>query len=181
MLNPSRNVRKYVSSNDYKLMRRVNQWIPPRWFRLYMLAATRLGDFWIYVLGTFLLGRYGGREAWPTLQACLGSGFSSAALCRILKRLINRRRPFEVESHSWAKLLPPDQFSFPSLHTTIAFAVAVPISLAYPLIWFPVLFLAFSIGASRILLGMHFLSDVLAGMCLGTLFGGVSFFWLGPA
>lgn len=174
-------MRKYISAGDHKLMRRVNRWVPPRWFRWYMIAATRLGDFWIYVPAVFLLDRYGGTAGWPALRACLASGVTSAALCRILKRVINRRRPSEVATHSWSDRLPPDKFAFPSLHTTIAFAVAVPISLAYPSISFPVLFLAFSIGASRIFLGMHFLSDVIVGMLLGAVLGGVSYSWLGPA
>ena len=73
-----------------------------------------------------------------------------------------------MEPHVWATLLPPDQFSFPSGHTITAFAVAVSLSMFYPSLTVGLLFCAVSVAASRILLGMHFLSDVLAGAVIGT-------------
>ena len=75
------------------------------------------------------------------------------------------------EPHCWATLLPPDQFSFPSGHTITAFAVAVSLSMFYPALLVGLLFCAVSVAASRILLGMHFLSDVLAGAAIGTAAG----------
>jgi undecaprenyl-diphosphatase len=67
--------------------------------------------------------------------------------------------------------LPPDQFSFPSGHTMTAFSIALVISYYYPSLQAPMFFLAVSIAVSRIVLGMHFLSDVLAGMVLGAALG----------
>ena len=52
-----------------------------------------------------------------------------------------------------------------------AFSVAVPLSLFYPAAEPALLFCAFSIALSRILLGLHFLSDVLVGSALGALIG----------
>jgi undecaprenyl-diphosphatase len=68
-------------------------------------------------------------------------------------------------------ILPPDQFSFPSGHSITAFAVAVPVGLFYPGLASVLLFLAASIALSRIILGMHFLSDVLAGSAIGAALG----------
>ena len=76
-----------------------------------------------------------------------------------------------MEPHCWADLLPPDQFSFPSGHTITAFAVAVSLSMYYPEMLPGLLFCAVSIAVSRILLGMHFLSDVLAGAAIGSALG----------
>ena len=88
-----------------------------------------------------------------------------------LKRVTGRKRPCHLEPHCWAKLLPPDQFSFPSGHTITAFAVAMPVALFYPSLLVGVLFCALSVAASRVLLGMHFLSDVAAGAVLGSSLG----------
>lgn len=52
-----------------------------------------------------------------------------------------------------------------------AFAVSLPIGLAYPPLLLGLLLCALSIAASRILLGMHFLSDVFAGSLLGACLG----------
>jgi undecaprenyl-diphosphatase len=65
-------------------------------------------------------------------------------------------------------LLPPDRFSFPSGHTITAFAVALSLAGFYPSLLVGLLFCASSIAVSRILLGMHFLSDVLAGALIGS-------------
>ena len=91
---------------------------------------------------------------------------------------MRRTRPCAIERHCWADLLPPDQFSFPSGHSITAFACAVPLSFFYPVFaaWF--FFCALSIAASRVILGLHFLSDVLAGCLLGAALGSLSFFLL---
>ena len=87
------------------------------------------------------------------------------------KRTIRRPRPCAVEAHCWARLLPPDQFSFPSGHSITAFAVAVPLGTFYPALMPGLLFCAVSVALSRILLGMHYLSDVIAGSLAGTILG----------
>ena len=38
----------YISTRDHRLMRRVHRWRPPRWFRLWMIIATRGGDGWLW-------------------------------------------------------------------------------------------------------------------------------------
>jgi len=79
-----------------------------------------------------------------------------------------------LETHCWSSLLPPDQFSFPSGHSITAFAVAVSLGSFYPTLIEGLLFCAVSVAISRILLGMHFLSDVLAGWAIGAGLGFLS-------
>jgi len=52
-----------------------------------------------------------------------------------------------------------------------AFAVTIPLALFYPDLTAGLLFCAFSVAISRILLGMHFLSDVIAGALIGAVVG----------
>jgi undecaprenyl-diphosphatase len=52
-----------------------------------------------------------------------------------------------------------------------AFSIALVVSYFYPTLEWPLFFLALSIGVSRVVLGMHFLSDVLAGAVLGSALG----------
>jgi undecaprenyl-diphosphatase len=164
-----------LSTPDYLLMRKVNRWSAPRWVRWWMIAATRSGDGWFWGLcGIILLATH---EA-ARFAALIASALAAATgilIFRTVKKFVGRKRPCHIEPHCWATLLPPDQFSFPSGHSITAFAVAVSLGLFYPAVFPGLLFMAISIAASRILLGMHFLSDVLAGATLGVLLGYASY------
>ncbi len=149
-------------------MRRVNRWHAPRWIRLWMICATRGGDGWLwYAMGIAIL-LFGGE---PRFRAVACASLTSAlgiVLFLWVKKWTGRRRPCHIEPHCWARLMPPDQFSFPSGHTITAFSMAVSLVHFYPSLAVGLFFCAFSIAASRILLGMHFLSDVVAGALLGS-------------
>jgi undecaprenyl-diphosphatase len=158
----------FISDRDHTLMRRVHRWHAPRWIRVWMLAATRGGDGWLWcAVGMAILLAGGGRRFLAVGATALAAGAGIAAFLS-LKKATCRQRPCALEPHCWATLLPPDRFSFPSGHTITAFAVAVSLGLFYPELAAGLFFCALSVAASRILLGMHFLSDVLAGAAIGT-------------
>ena len=73
--------------------------------------------------------------------------------------------------HDWTF----DEFSFPSGHALNAFALAATLGLAVPILFPALLLLAVSIAASRVVLGVHFLTDALAGSALGALAGTLAF------
>lgn len=156
-----------LAAPDYFFMHHVNRWRPPRWVRVWMLAASRAGDGWLWwccglaVLASRDAARY------EAFTAAALSVLTGVLIFKALKRAVGRKRPCSVEPHCWASLLPPDQFSFPSGHSITAFAVTFALGTFYPSA-FPVLaFCATSVAISRVLLGMHFLSDVVAGSGLG--------------
>ncbi|HEX2714467.1 MAG TPA: phosphatase PAP2 family protein [Candidatus Acidoferrales bacterium] len=163
----SRAVWGFIKRRDHRLMRRLHRWRAPRWIRYWMLSATRLGDGWLwYSLGVILLV-FGGPERYEAVGSALVAAFASIFLFQRLKKASRRRRPCQLEPHCWVKILPPDQFSFPSGHTMTAFAIVFVVSAYYPHLEAPLYFLAVSIAISRLVLGMHFLSDVVAGAALG--------------
>ena len=157
----------FIEHRDQRLMRRLNRWPAPRWIRIWMICATRGGDGWLwYAMGLIIL-LFGGPERFRAVAAAgLASGLGIALFLKI-KRATGRRRPSAFEPHCWATLLPPDQFSFPSGHTITAFAVALSLTEFYPTLALGLFFCALSVALSRILLGMHFVSDVLAGAVIG--------------
>lgn len=160
-----------IATGDHRLMRRVNSWRAPRWVRLWMIGATRGGDGWLWYAMGFAVLIFGGEHRTPALlAAALASGLGVLLFLR-LKRAIGRKRPCALEPHCWATLLPPDQFSFPSGHSITAFAMATSISEFYPSLLVGLLFCAVSVAVSRILLGMHFLSDVIVGSLMGVALG----------
>ncbi len=84
----------------------------------------------------------------------------------LIKKSIKRPRPYR-KLHVQCLIAPPDEFSFPSGHTAAAFLVASLIGLAFPVLSIPAFLWACSVGFSRVYLGVHYPTDVLAGMVLG--------------
>lgn len=119
---------------------------------------------------------------WQSFTAIIVSHLPVA----IVKRAIKRLRPYQaLPSVNTGRQLLRDG-SFPSGHTTAIFAWMTPIVLTSGLllsIIIPIaLFIGFSVGLSRIYLGMHYPSDVAVGAVVGTLAGtAVNFFWALPA
>lgn len=167
----ARAVWNQIQSSDYRLMRRVNRWPAPRWFRLFMILATRMGDGWVWYLAGAVVLWFGGPMRFAAFGSAGLAALAGTALFVILKRVSHRKRPCEIEPHCWASILPPDQFSFPSGHSITAFALAMVLGSFYPGSQVSLLAVAASIAVSRIILGMHFLSDVLAGSAIGILIG----------
>ena len=161
----------YIEERDHRLMRRCNRWQAPRWVRLGSVYATRCGDGWLWYVLAIALLTLGGEARFRTVGAATLAAMIGVFLFLRLKKYAARRRPCALEAHCWAKLLPPDQFSFPSGHSMTAFAICVPVSLGYPGLTPGLSLVAVAIAASRILLGMHFLSDVVMGSILGALLG----------
>jgi undecaprenyl-diphosphatase len=169
----------WVDARDQRLMMKVNHWRAPMWLRLWMLAATRGGDGWLWCAMAVAVALLGGERRGPALAAAFCATGAGVAIFMKLKRVIGRKRPGTIQPHCWAQLLPPDHFSFPSGHTITAFAVATSVSAFYPEIEPGLYFCATSVAASRIILGMHFLSDVIAGGILGGLLGIASAVYFG--
>src|SRR5207302_5230085 len=162
----ARNVWGYIDRRDHRLMRRMNRWRAPRWIRIWMIAATRMGDGWIwYGLGLMLLA-YGGPQRFAAIGAAGSAAVLGIFVFKALKRMSQRPRPCQIEPHCWSKVLPPDKFSFPSGHTMTAFSIALVVSYFYPSLEGALFFLALSIAVSRIVLRLHFLRDVLACVVL---------------
>ena len=139
----------------------------------FMKAYTQLGNagMLFIALGLILLLFKSTRKA----------GFS--ALCAMLiglvvvnftiKPLVSRPRPWLVIEH-FENLVPEhDPNSFPSGHTNSAFAFALAVCVAAPRRWMKItaVCMAVVMGLSRLYVGVHFPSDVLAGAVTGSLCG----------
>lgn len=160
---------------DNNLMRRFNRWRAPRWVRWWMLLATRAGDGWLWGMIGIAVLLSSDPERFRAIEA---SGFAVATgivLFHKVKRMVGRIRPRDIEPHCWAHIVTHDKFSFPSGHSTTAFAVALSLGSFYPEIMPILLVLAVNVAVSRIVIGMHYLSDVVVGSGMGVVLGYAAF------
>ena len=157
-----------VDAAEYGLCRRLNRGaafaLPRRIFQV----ASRLGDgiVW-YVLLAVLPLLYGERGAAPGA----GHGAHRARWAwrstRCLKRIFVRERPFITHAAIDRAAAPLDRYSFPSGHTLHAVCFTWQASAHFPELMWVLVPLAALIAASRVVLGLHYPSDVLAGAALG--------------
>jgi undecaprenyl-diphosphatase len=141
-----------------------------------MLLATRAGDGWLWgAIGLAVLLSSSDGLRFRALEAAACAVTAGIALFHKLKRVFCRIRPRDIEPHCWARIVTRDKFSFPSGHSTTAFAVALSLGSFYPEILPVLLLLAANVAISRVIVGMHFLSDVIVGSAAGTLLGYLGF------
>ena len=147
--------------------------------RRYFAAASRLGDgvFWCALMAALIV--FDGMAGLRASLHLAATGVIALALYKLLKHWTRRPRPFASDVRIQAWVAPLDEFSFPSGHTLHAVAFSLVAMAHYPrLAWLLVPFTA-SVAASRVVLGLHYPSDVLAATCIGSALAGVSL-WLVP-
>jgi undecaprenyl-diphosphatase len=152
---------------EYRLCVRINRSSRREAVRLFFKAVSRLGDgvFW-YSLMAALAVVQGDAGRLAVLQMLFTSGIG-LALYKYLKENLVRERPFIAHADISCGCPPLDRYSFPSGHTLQAVLFT---TLAVS--WFPtlaVLLLPFTllIALSRMVLGLHYPTDVVCGAAIG--------------
>lgn len=88
----------------------------------------------------------------------------------LIKNIVARPRPYRMIETLTILIPEPGEYSFPSGHTSSSFAAGVVLYLMLPKKYgIPAMILAFLIGISRLYVGVHYPTDVLGGMVMGTL------------
>lgn len=156
---------------EYRICRRLNHGaafpVPRRIFQI----ASRLGDgiIW-YVLIVALPFVYGRQALRPAVVMAL-TGALGLLVYKVLKRALVRERPFITHAAIDLAMPPLDRYSFPSGHTLHAVSFALQASMHFPQLAWVLIPLALTIAASRVVLGLHYPTDVLAGAILGASLG----------
>ncbi len=131
-------------------------------------GISKTGDGYLQIIlpvSLYLLGANFGQEF---LLATLASFAIWLPIYWILKNTCRRRRPPAAIPAFNASIIASDKFSFPSGHTAGAFLLATLAVLFFGSIAAPMFIWALAVGASRVLLGVHFPTDIIAGASLGT-------------
>ncbi|WP_428992257.1 phosphatase PAP2 family protein [Pseudoxanthomonas suwonensis] len=177
-LAPSRRRAARLRARDRGWCVRANRWGARGAVRRYFAVVSRLGDgvFWYGLMGALVV--FDGLQGLSASVHLAATGVVALTLYKRLKRWTRRPRPFTADGRIRAWVAPLDEFSFPSGHTLHAVAFSVVALAYYP--WLAALLIPFtaSVAVSRVVLGLHYPSDVLAATAIGSLLAGASL-WLG--
>jgi len=152
---------------EYRLCRQLNRGSALRPARLLFQAASRLGDGIVWYAMLIALPLIFGAAALRPVAAMALTGVIGLGIYKWLKARLVRERPFIRHAGIELAMPPLDRYSFPSGHTLHAVSFAWQIAAHFPELAWVVVPLAALIAASRVVLGLHYPTDVLAGAALG--------------
>jgi undecaprenyl-diphosphatase len=156
-----------VDAAEYGLCRTLNRGATYTCVRRVFQIASRLGDgvAW-YVLILALPLAYGAAALRPAIVMA-ATGALGLVVYSALKRLFVRERPFITHDSIDRAAAPLDRYSFPSGHTLHAVSFSWQACAHFPELVWVLVPLAALIAGSRVVLGLHYPSDVLAGAAIG--------------
>ncbi len=148
-----------AESLDQRLFNQIHVRWQSDWLDGPMQTLTDAGEEEVGIGLCALVGLFGGEKARQSAKLALAADGASALITFGLKNAVNRPRPEGETERS--------NSSFPSGHATGAFALATVFAHQYPQSAFPCYTAAVGIALSRVYLGRHYPSDVLAGAAIG--------------
>lgn len=147
-----------------------------RFANRFFAVVSRLGDgvFWYTLMATlpFLYGI----GAMPVVVHMTVTAIVILLVYKLLKSNTYRIRPYRYSDSIFQNVAALDQFSFPSGHTMHAVSFSMIVQHYYPVFYWLVTPFTVLVAMSRLVLGLHYPSDVLAGFLIAASISGASLF-----
>ncbi|WIG55691.1 MAG: putative membrane-associated phospholipid phosphatase, PAP2 superfamily [Rhodanobacteraceae bacterium] len=165
---------KTLQALDPRLCQSASRWAARRGVHRLFGVVSRLGDggFWYGLM--VALAMFGGARGIVAALHMLLTGLIALLLYRTLKLHTRRARPFRAHPDVTARAAVLDEYSFPSGHTLHAVSFTIVAVAWFPFLALPLIVFTVLVAASRVVLGLHYPSDVLAGVLIGIALGAVS-------
>ena len=138
-------------------------------------VISRLGNgvFWYSLIMTLPITF--GVSAWLASLQMTIVGLVNLTIYKTLKPRLVRNRPYIETNNIQLHAKPLDEFSFPSGHTLHAFSFSIIACTYFPELCWVLIPFTIAVTLSRVILGLHYPTDVAAGAILGTGMALVSF------
>jgi undecaprenyl-diphosphatase len=152
---------------DYSLFRALNDFAASHdGFEDVLRVYAQLSEF-LFLGGLVAFGLLGGREGRRAVAAAGLSAALALLVAHFVAGWVDRPRPFAAHPSAHLFVTHAADAGFPSDHATASFAIAMSIWLRYRLLGAAALVLAAVVALSRVVIGVHYPGDVLAGACIG--------------
>lgn len=156
---------------DCRILQKVNSYFDQKLLNLFFRIITNLGGAAFTVTTAFLLLTLSSGDARMIAFASALALSLSHIPVHFVKKMFPRKRPYLMIEATKHPEEPLQDHSFPSGHTTAIFSVLIPYILSMPQLSLILIPLGICVGISRVYLGLHYPSDVVAGGILGTAAG----------
>lgn len=160
---------KRIQDLDEQFARSTTRYEQTGFIRGLAAVLAHSGDSWFWVIGLGILWWFGD-EYWKQLAVAMLIGILATALVvMLIKFTVRRSRP----QGEWGRIYrSTDPHSFPSGHAARSTMLAV-VSLGMGPLWLGISMLIWAplVGLARTIMGVHYASDILAGMVLGVIMG----------
>lgn len=166
----------HISQNiiewDHLYSIRINKIVHVEKIRHFFSIISRMGDGPLWGLVGVSLPLLFGSEGWNAFWQMSLFAVISVSAYKIIKHFTSRPRPYI--SHNEVKLGCPalDKWSFPSGHTLHATGFTIMLCYFFPYMGASFIPFAILVAASRVILGLHYVSDVVMGAALGLIISG---------
>lgn len=161
-------VLRYCDALEMNLCVSINRWGRNARIRRLFVTVSRLGDgsFWFAAAGVCALLQ--GHQSLPLLARGVAAAILGVVVYKVMKHRFTRERPYITNGRILCGTPPLDRYSFPSGHTLHAVSLTILIGEFQPLMLAVAAPFALLVAISRVVLGLHYPSDVLVGAAVGT-------------
>ncbi len=157
----------YLDELEIGICLRINGLSRREFVRRFFSLVSRLGDYPAWVAVGIVVAIMQGADAAPFVVQALLTASAGIAAYKLLKKKLVRERPYITNGSIMLGEAPLDRYSFPSGHTLHAVSLTILYGSYEPVLLWLMIPYALLVAASRIILGLHYPSDVIVGGAIG--------------